>query len=200
MRVATARSQHRHTSTNYNILQTSKDENLMRAIRNGLHGAGITVENSKGEAWAGQEEINVRYDAALPMADTHVFLNTPARKSPLGLASRSPSWPSRTMHGRKLVHIHQSLWSADGKQPLFFDKGGDHGMSDMMKHYVAGLLAHSDEITYFLAPISTPTSALSQAPLRLPAPCGAFDNRTAGYRLCGADSKAVRVECRVGEL
>ena len=25
-----------------------------------------------------------------------------------------------------------------------------------------------------------------------------FDNRTAGYRLCGADSKAVRVECRVG--
>ena len=25
-----------------------------------------------------------------------------------------------------------------------------------------------------------------------------FDNRTAGYRLCGAKSKAVRIECRVG--
>ena len=32
----------------------------MRAIRNGFHGAGFTVENSKGEAWAGQEEINVQ--------------------------------------------------------------------------------------------------------------------------------------------
>ncbi len=25
-----------------------------------------------------------------------------------------------------------------------------------------------------------------------------MDNRTAGYRVCGADTKAVRVECRVG--
>ena len=32
----------------------------MRAIRNGLHGAGIPVENSKGEWGPGQEEINVR--------------------------------------------------------------------------------------------------------------------------------------------
>ena len=33
----------------------------MRAIRNGLYGAGIPVENSKGESGPGQEEINVRY-------------------------------------------------------------------------------------------------------------------------------------------
>jgi glutamine synthetase len=25
-----------------------------------------------------------------------------------------------------------------------------------------------------------------------------FDNRTAGFRICGADTKAVRVECRIG--
>ncbi|NMD06755.1 MAG: glutamine synthetase, partial [Phyllobacteriaceae bacterium] len=39
-----------HLNEDYNLLQTTKDENLMRAIRNGLYGAGITVENSKGEA------------------------------------------------------------------------------------------------------------------------------------------------------
>ena len=33
----------------YHILQTTKQETVMRAIRNGLYGAGITVENSKGE-------------------------------------------------------------------------------------------------------------------------------------------------------
>ena len=45
----------------YHIFQTTKEEDVMRAIRNGLQGAGIPVENSKGEASAGQEEINVRY-------------------------------------------------------------------------------------------------------------------------------------------
>ena len=49
-------------------------------------------------------------------------------------------------------HVHQSLWSADGKSPLFFDKAGEHGMSETMKHYLAGQLEHAGEITYFLAP------------------------------------------------
>ena len=33
----------------YHILQTTKEEGVMRAIRKGLQGAGIPVENSKGE-------------------------------------------------------------------------------------------------------------------------------------------------------
>ncbi len=46
----------------------------MRAVRNGLYGAGIMVENSKGEADCGQEEINVRYSDALDTADTHIIV------------------------------------------------------------------------------------------------------------------------------
>ena len=57
----------------YHIFQTTKEEDVMRAIRNGLQGAGVPVENSKGEADAGQEEINVRYSDALDMADNHVI-------------------------------------------------------------------------------------------------------------------------------
>ena len=57
----------------YHVFQTSKEEPVMRAIRNGLHGAGIPVENSKGEWGPGQEEINVRYAEALDMADRHVL-------------------------------------------------------------------------------------------------------------------------------
>ena len=56
----------------YHILQTTKEEGVMRAIRKGLQGAGIPVENSKGEWGPGQEEINVRYADALDMADNHV--------------------------------------------------------------------------------------------------------------------------------
>src|SRR5437762_10132038 len=58
----------------YHILQTTKEEGVMRAIRNGIAGAGIPVENSKGEWGPGQEEINVKYAEALDMADRHVIL------------------------------------------------------------------------------------------------------------------------------
>ena len=57
----------------YHILQTTKEEAVMRAVRNGLQGAGIPVENSKGEWGPGQEEINVRYADAVEMADRHVI-------------------------------------------------------------------------------------------------------------------------------
>ena len=46
----------------------------MRAVRNGLYGAGIPVENTKGEADAGQQEVNYRYSDALDTADNHVIV------------------------------------------------------------------------------------------------------------------------------
>ncbi|MEM1317435.1 MAG: glutamine synthetase, partial [Pseudomonadota bacterium] len=57
----------------YHILQTTKEEEVMRPIRNHLYNAGVPVENSKGEAEAGQEELNIRYAAALHCADHHAI-------------------------------------------------------------------------------------------------------------------------------
>jgi glutamine synthetase len=183
----------------YNLFQTTKDEPLMRAIRNGLFGAGITVENSKGEWGAGQEEINVKYDEALPMADTHVFLKHGCKEIAYGLG-QSITFMSKWSYGAagNSSHIHQSLWSADGKTPLFHDAKGDHGMSPLMKHYLAGLLAHASEITYFLAPYINSYKRFMAGTFAPTRAIWSFDNRTAGYRLCGADTKAIRVECRVG--
>src|SRR3546814_11153478 len=72
----------------YHIFQTSKEEEVMRAMRKGLQAAGIPVENSKGEWGPGQAEINVRYDEALPMADNHVLLRSEERR--LGKACVRP--------------------------------------------------------------------------------------------------------------
>src|SRR5437660_6115624 len=57
----------------YHILQTTKDEYLIRQIRNGMDGAGVPVEFSKGEFGRGQQEINLRYAEALEMADRHTI-------------------------------------------------------------------------------------------------------------------------------
>ena len=68
----------------YHIFQTTKEEHVMRAIRNGLYGAGIPVECSKGEASAGQEEINVKYDEALAAADNHAIVKKWLQRNCLG--------------------------------------------------------------------------------------------------------------------
>lgn len=95
-------------------------------------------------------------------------------------------------------HVHQSLWSADGKTPLFFDEKAEHGMSSLMQHYIAGQLAHAGEITYFLAPYINSYKRFVAGTFAPTKAVWSTDNRTAGYRLCGADSKAIRIECRVG--
>jgi glutamine synthetase len=188
-----------HYIEDYHILQTTKDEVVMRAIRNGLHGAGIPVENSKGEWGPGQEEINVRYAEALEMADRHAIIKNGAKEIAYGLG-KAITFMAKWDYGMagSSCHVHQSLWSKDGKSPLFFDKAGDHGMSATMKHYLAGQLEHAREITYFLAPYINSYKRFMAGTFAPTRAIWSFDNRTAGYRVCGAGTKAIRVECRIG--
>ena len=64
----------------YHVLATTYDEPFIRQIRNGMHGAGIPVENSKGEAWPGQHEINFRFADAVAMADNHTIYKNGAKE------------------------------------------------------------------------------------------------------------------------
>ncbi|MCO5730334.1 glutamine synthetase family protein [Rhizobium sp. SSA_523] len=183
----------------YHIFQTTKEEEVMRAVRTGLQGAGIPVENSKGEASAGQAEINVRYAPALTMADRHVVIKN-AVKEIAWSKGRSVTFLAKWHNAAagSSSHIHQSLWSDDGKTPLFYDAEAPHGMSELMKQYVAGLLAYAGDYTYFLAPYINSYKrfvAGTFAPTKL---VWSKDNRTAGFRLCGEKTKGIRIECRIG--
>jgi glutamine synthetase len=188
-----------HYIEDYHILQTTKDESVMRAIRNGLHSAGIPVENSKGEWGPGQEEINVQYADALEMADRHAIIKNGCKEIAYGLG-RAVTFMAKWDYGMagSSCHVHQSLWSVDGKSPLFFDKAGEHGMSETMKRYVAGQLEHAGEIIYFLAPYINSYKRFMAGTFAPTRAIWSLDNRTAGYRICGADTRSIRLECRVG--
>ena len=182
----------------YHIFQTSKEEEVMRAIRTGLTAAGIPVENSKGEASAGQEEINVTYAEALAAADIHALTKHGVKEISWskGRAATFMAKYDQTQAGSS-CHVHQSLRSLDGS-PAFFEPGAPHGMSALMRSYLAGLLAHADEITLFLAPYVNSYKRFVAGTFAPTRAIWSADNRTAGYRLVGADTKSVRVECRVG--
>jgi len=182
----------------YHIFQTTKEEDVMRAIRNGLNGADIPVENSKGEACAGQEEINVRYADALTMGDRHAIIKNGCKEIAWA-KNRSISFMAKWNYDAagNSSHIHQSLWSLEGT-PLFYDPAAAHGMSDLMRHYLAGQLKYAREITFFLAPYINSYKRFMEGTFAPTKAVWSMDNRTAGYRICGSDSKAVRIECRVG--
>jgi len=183
----------------YHLFQTAKEEGVMRAIRNGLYGAGVPVENTKGEAWAGQAEINVRYADALGAADNHTITKM-AVKDIAWAAGQAATFMAKydDAAAGSSCHIHQSLWSADGATPLFLDPSAPHGMSEVMRQYVAGLLAHSAEVSVFLAPNINSYKryvAGTFAPTRA---VWSRDNRTAGFRLVGEDTPSIRIENRIG--
>ena len=183
----------------YHILQTTKEEAVMRAIRNGLQGAGIPVENSKCEWGPGQEEINVRYADPLTMADWHVILKNGCKEIAYGVG-KAVTFMSKWRYdlAGSSSHIHASLWDADGKKPLFLDAKAEHGMSELMRQFVAGQLAYAREITWFLAPYINSYKRFQAGTFAPTKAIWSMDNRTAGFRLCGAGTKGIRIECRIG--
>ena len=182
----------------YHIFQTTKDEEVMRAIRTGLTAAGIPVENSKGEASAGQEEINVVYADALAAADGHAVVKN-AVKEIAWSKGRAVTFMAKydTRQAGSSCHVHLSLRALDG-QPAFHDAGEPLAMSKTMRHWVAGLLAHASEITYFLAPYVNSYKRFVAGTFAPTKAIWSTDNRTAGYRLVGEGTKSVRIECRIG--
>lgn len=182
----------------YHIFQTTKEEGVMRAIRNGLAGADIPVENSKGEACSGQEEVNVRYADALVMADRHSIMKNGCKEIAWS-KGRSISFMAKWSDSAagNSSHIHQSLSNLEGK-PLFYDPDAEHGMSWTMRSYLAGLLHHARAMTLFLAPYINSYKRFSDATFAPTNAVWSMDNRTAGFRICGSGTKAVRVECRIG--
>jgi glutamine synthetase len=183
----------------YHILQTTKEEGVMRAIRKGLEGAGIPVENSKGEWGPGQEEINVRYADALEMADRHVILKN-GIKEIAHLKGKAVTFMSKWRYdlAGSSAHVHASLWDETGKTPLFLDETGEFGMSKLMRSFVAGQLKYARDITYFLAPYINSYKRFQAGTFAPTKAVWSRDNRTAGFRLCGEGSKAIRIECRIG--
>jgi len=181
----------------YHIFQTTKEEGVMRLVRNQLQASGIPVENSKGEWGPGQEEINVRYAEALTMADRHVVLKNAIKEIAHG-QGKAVTFMSKwdySLAGSS-SHIHMSL-ARNGK-PAFLDEKAELGMSTLMKHFVAGQLAHAQEITYFLAPYINSYKRFQVGTFAPTKAIWSRDNRTAGFRLCGEDTKGIRIECRIG--
>ncbi|MGW5053361.1 glutamine synthetase family protein [Actinokineospora sp. NPDC004072] len=172
-------------NVDYSLLGTGRVEPVLRAIRNGMTGAGMYVESAKGECNPGQHEIAFRYTDALTTCDNHAVYKTGAKE----IAAR---------HGRSLTfmakvderegnscHIHMSLRRDDKPLP-----------DADFRAFLAGQLACLRDFTAFYAPNINSYKRYAVGSFAPTAIAWGTDNRTCALRVVG-HGRSKRVENRV---
>ena len=181
----------------YHVLQTSRDEWLIRRIRLEMEAAGVPVEFSKGEWGLGQHEINLEYAGALEMADRHAIYKNGVKEI-AALAGLSATFLSKWSLGDigSSCHIHSSIWDEAGSVPLGWDADAAQHLSQTFRHYLGGLVVSARELSLMFAPyVNSYRRYLpdSFAPIAL---TWGEDNRTCAFRLLG-EGESVRIEDRI---
>jgi len=111
-----------------------------------LQKLGIRVEYDHHEVAPSQHEIDLRYQEGLKMADTvmtyRMVVKEVARRE--GYYATFMPKPIVGVNGSGM-HTHQSLFRGDVN--AFWDPSDEYHLSDVAKHYTAGILRHAREIT-----------------------------------------------------
>jgi glutamine synthetase len=176
-------------NVDYSLLGTARVEPLIRRIRNEMGGAGLAVENSKGECNFGQHEINFRYDDALATADGHAIYKNGAKE----IASQEDC--SITFMAKfneregNSCHVHISLAGEDGGNAFAADQ-------QLFERFVAGQLACMEELTLLYAPHVNSYKRFAPGSFAPTAIAWGRDNRTCSLRVVG-HGEGLRVENRL---
>ena len=181
----------------YHILQTSREEYLIRRIRNGMDDAGIPVEFSKGEAGRGQHEINLVYAEALEMADRHAIYKNGVKEIAAD-EGRSVTFMAKYSMDEvgSSCHLHVSLTDLATGAAAFHDPNAADGQSTVFRHFLGGLLASARELSWCFAPFVNSYKRYQPDSWAPTAVAYGLDNRTCGFRLVGR-GPAFRVESRI---
>ncbi|HLH14849.1 MAG TPA: glutamine synthetase family protein [Solirubrobacteraceae bacterium] len=178
-------------NVDYSLLGTARIEPLIRRIRLAMAGAGLQVENSKGECNNGQHEINFRYADALRTADEHVIYRNGAKEiaAQEGMAiSFMAKYDEREGNS---CHIHFSLADGEDGRPVFARDDAT------FQAFLAGQLRALRELTLMLAPNVNSYKRFAEGSFAPTTVAWAKDNRTCALRVVG-HGPGLRFENRAG--
>ena len=176
-------------NVDYSLLGTARVEPLIRRIRNGMEGAGMRVEDSKGECNLGQHEINFHYAEALRTADEHVIYKNGAKEIAAEMGMALTFMAKYNEREGNSCHIHFSL--ADAKGPLFAREPA------VFQSFLAGQLAALRELALLLAPNINSYKRFAPGSFAPTAIAWGHDNRTCALRVIG-HGPSLRFENRAG--
>jgi glutamine synthetase len=176
-------------NVDYSMLGTARVEPLIRRIRNSMAGAGMSVEDSKGECNFGQHEINFHYADALTTSDRHVVFKNGAKEIAAQLGRSITFMAKYNEREGSSCHLHLSLANTDGENVFATDEA-------LFSSFLAGGLAGLRELTLLLAPNVNSYKRFAPGSFAPTAVAWGHDNRTCAFRVVG-HGKGRRFECRV---
>jgi glutamine synthetase len=181
----------------YSWVREGQNSELCHAILDEMEAFGVPIEGLHTETGPGVYEVAIRYDEALAMADKAALFKTGMKQ----LCARHGLLPTFMAKWNAQLpgssgHLHQSLWSFDGKTNLFYDPSAPNKLSKLATHYLGGQIALMPSLTALFSP--TVNSYKRYVPgvwAPLTASWG-VENRTCAIRVIPADAKATRLEYR----
>jgi glutamine synthetase len=181
----------------YSWVREGQNSELCHAILDEMEAFGIPIEALHTETGPGVYEVAIRYDEALAMADKAALFKSGMKQlcakrdvSVTFMAKWSADLPGSS------GHLHQSLWSPDGKTNLFYDASAPNKLSKLATHYLGGQVSLMPTLTALFSP--TVNSYKRYVPgvwAPLTASWG-VENRTCAIRVIPADAKGTRLEYR----
>lgn len=128
----------------YNTVDISTT--LRKKTVNALESIGIPVECSHHEVAPSQQEIDLKYQDALVMADFSQLYRFIVKEIAQDNGYYATFMP-KPLFGENGSGMHTHMSIFENGRNLFFDGDKPYHLSDMARHFMAGVLKHIGEIT-----------------------------------------------------
>ena len=182
----------------YSLIRASKNKGFFNDLFDLLYRYNVPIEGLHTETGPGVYEAAILYTDILEAADRAVLFKTGAKEighlhgiMPTFMARYSKDLPGCS------GHVHQSLWTMDGKRNVFHDGNAKNGISETMEHYIAGLLHCLPEVLPMFAPTINSYKRLVEGAWAPTTLTWGIDNRTVAIRALPGGEKSCRIENRV---
>jgi glutamine synthetase len=159
-----------------------------------MAGAGMEVENSKGECNLGQHEINFHYGPVLRTADDHAIYKTGAKEIAAQEGMSITYMAKFDEREGSSCHIHLSLRGQDGELVFWDQERGER--TPLYDHFIAGVLDTAADFTLLYAPNINSYKRFAAGSFAPTTIAWGLDNRTCAVRLVGHGASA-RMENRI---
>jgi glutamine synthetase len=176
-----------HRQGDHDVLVTGFLDRFLGPVRRAMAELGVPAVSTLGEGGIGQAEMNFGHGEPMTTADNHVLFKHAAKAlaQQHGVAATFLAKVDESAPGSG-CHIHLSLWDHDGSEPQTARADSPGELSERARAFLAGILAHTPELTVLHAPYANSYARLqpdSWAPSGTPT--WGYDNRTVLVRLLG---------------
>ncbi|MFA6082956.1 glutamine synthetase family protein [Mucilaginibacter sp.] len=182
----------------YSILRTSQNSDFYYDLFNLLTRFDIPVEGLHTETGPGVYEAAIMHDEVLKAADKAVLFKTAVKEiaSKHGISATFMAKWNADLPGCS-GHIHQSLWTKDQSQNLFYDGADINKMSELHKQYLAGQLYCMPHLLPMYAPTINSYKRLVEGAWAPTTITWGMDNRTTALRVINTTAGYTRLETRI---